>query len=306
MTRLPSLILGLCLGPLACGSGATESPPTTDIPASAFALVGDEALHRTLLDRAVAENESSQIVAEKAQWILRNELFRKEAERLDPHRTSVVRRAVLARRLIEQTEGQVSESARPGQLELEQEYRRRWLDYDRPRAVRTVQVLFAVPPLAPDQAILEKAQRVREAVRGAHNLEEFAARARPLIGEDKEVFSYDMPPLATDGRIVPSLPQDFQVEGISEILARAAGSLENPGEISDVVGSEYGFHIFFATEVIPEQRVPFDAVTAELERAVLGERVRQELDKISKNGRVPVERRREDISRLLTLVQQGK
>ena len=298
--------LGVSLVFMGCGSSSDGTESAIDVPSSAFAVVGKDALPFTMLDTVLLGGESASQTADKARLILRDELFKKEAEQIDPHRVGVVKRAVLARRFVEQTEAEIAERAPPSRSDLEQEYQRRWLDYDRPRAVRTVQVLFVVRPLVPDQTILEKAKRVREAVRGTHNLDEFAAAARPIIGDDEDVFSYEMPPLATDGRIVPMLPQDFQVEGISEVLAQAAGSLGNPGEMSDVVGSEHGFHIFFATEVIPAQGAPFEAVEPELERAVLAERVRHELDKISKTPGVPVQRRREDIARLLTLVQQGK
>lgn len=58
------------------------------------------------------------------------------------------------------------------------------------------------------------------------------------------------------------LPEEF-----ADILF----SLE-PGEVSDIVEADYGFHIFQVTERLPERTVPFEEAAPDLRRQLLAER----------------------------------
>jgi hypothetical protein len=208
--------------------------------------------------------------------------------------------------MLEVTEAELAKARPVTQDEIKQAYEKQWLNYNRPRAVRTVQVLFRVNMLQDDTPIREQAERVHAAVQGTHNLREFGKAAQEAFEEGEAAPQiYEMPPLAGDGRLVPTRPSDFNVTGVSMTLAQAASALSNPGDISEVVGSEKGFHIFFATEVIPEKRAPLKDVEDEIRRGVLSERVRQAADEITKKPKVRVVRRRDDIAKLLSLITGG-
>lgn len=276
-------------------------PTTGEVPPGAFAVVGNRSLSVSLL--ASLEKADRK---ERAHEVVRDELMRTEAESVAPTRTRAVLRGELARRLIEQTESEVTSRAQVTEKELRAEYDSRWLDYNRPRAIRTVQAFFPVAPPLLDEEQQNNAQRLWKAVQGTHNLEKFGKQARPILDEVKSARIYEMPPLTKDGRIVPVLPQDRSVTGISKHLADAVGQLSSPGDISSVVGTEQGYHVFFVTEVVPEHVVPLSDVRSELERAVFATRVRDLLDAISKKSGTKIERRRADIANLLTLVRQGQ
>lgn len=296
----------IALAALACLScpSCLTSPSqrsTGEIPPGAFALVGQRSLSLSLL----AHFESS-TRKDRARDVVRDELMRAEAESVAPARTRAVQRGELARRLIEQTEEAVTSRGQITEQELRTEYESRWLDYNRPQALRTVQAFFPTQPPLEDEVQRNNAERLWKAVQGTHNLEQFGKRARPILDEVKSAQVYEMPPLTKDGRIVPILPKDQNVTGISKHLAEAVGKLSNPGDISSVVGTEQGYHVFFVTEVVPAQVVAQSDVRAELERAVFATRVRDSLEAITKRPTVEIERRRTDISNLLTLVQQGQ
>jgi hypothetical protein len=264
-------------------------------------VVGPRALSVSLLENIEAPERGARV-----QGVIRDELMRAEAESVDPARARVVRRGELARSLIEKTESEANAQGPVTQAELRAEYDHRWLDFNRPRALRTVQVFFPVEPPLQDEVQRQNAERLWKAVQGTHNLQEFGKQARPILDEMKSAQVYEMPPLAKDGRIVPILPNDRNVSGISKHLAEAVAALDSAGDISAVVGTEHGYQVFFVTEVVSEQVVSQQDVRAELERAVLATRVHAALDAISKNPKVPIERRRSDIANLLTLVQQGQ
>lgn len=293
--------LALLLGLLCSCSNEQKATEPGKIPEGAFAIVGERPLSVALL-RGTKGTERR----ERALGIVRDELMRQEAEALDSSRAGAVRRGELGRRLIEQTELEVSQKGPISEEELRAEYDARWLDFNRPRAVRTVQVFFPVEPPVEDEVQRLHAERLAKAVLGTHNLDEFGKKAKPIIDEVESSVVYEMPPLTRDGRIVPILPKDRNVGGISKYLADAVGALSEPGDISSVVGTEQGYHVFFVTEVVPEKIVPMDQVKKELERAVVAKRVQNALDAISKNPKVPITRRRSDIANLLTLVQQEK
>lgn len=293
--------LWACLSALVCLSCSPEPKGVVpvEIPEGAFAVVGERTLSLSLLG-ATSGRDTKRL----ALGMVRDELMRLEAESVDPARAAAAQRGELARRLIEQTESEVSQKGGVTEAEIVVEYDARWLDFNRPRAVRTVQVFFPVEPPFDDEAQRQHAERLSQAVSGTHNLDQFGKKAKPILDEVKSAQVYEMPPLTRDGRIVPLLPKDGNVGGISKHLADAVGVLTMPGDISPVVGTEGGYHVFFVTEVVPEKIIPMDQVRAELERAVIARRVQDALDDISKRSKVPIQHRRSDIANLLTLVQQ--
>lgn len=301
--RLLDPTLGGLLTVVLCLSCSTEKERAQpmEIPQGSFALVGERPLSVALLGATQGPERKKRALA-----IVRDELMRQEAESLDSSRVRAARRGELGRRLIEQTEAEISQKGPVSEEELTAAYEARWLDYNRPRAVRTVQVFFPVEPPFEDEVQRQHAERLSKAVLGTHNLDEFGKKAKPILDEVKSAQVYEMPPLTPDGRIVPILPKDWNVGEISKYLADAVSALSVPGDISSVVGTEQGYHVFFVTEVVPEKVVPLSQVRPELERAVLATRVQNALDAISKNPKVPIKRRRGDIANLLTLVQQEK
>ncbi len=287
---------------LSCSPKAgPEVKPLGEVPPSAFAVVGPRALELSLLEPfAPAERKRA------ARDVVRDALLRAEAEKVGPARAKVIYRGELARRLIEEVDAKVRSQSNVSEAELRQEYEERWLEFDRPRAVRTVHVFFPVEPPADDEAQYQSAKRVYEAVQGTHNPQQFGQRAEAVLKDATEYRFVEMPPLAGDGRVVPMNPRDRTAGGVYEQLAKAAVQLSHAGDVSSVVGTEDGYHVILATEVVPAQIVPFDEVREELKRAVIARKVARALDEVSKAPSVRIERRRTDIANLLSLVQEGQ
>ncbi|RMG72330.1 MAG: HAMP domain-containing protein [Bacteroidetes bacterium] len=118
------------------------------------------------------------------------------------------------------------------------------------------------------RAALEKARRLVERIRAG---EEFAELARRYS---------DDPETARRGG---DLGRPMGRHELVESFAEAAFALK-PGEVSDPVESEFGFHIIQVTRIDPPKR-PFEEVRAELERArnepITDEEVQRLIDRLS-------------------------
>ncbi len=299
--RLPlGLVLStLCLSLSCAKEEAPQLPSLKEIPPNAFAVVGAKALDLSLL-RPFEKTERKAA----AKRVVRDALLGTEAEARGPARTRVIQRGEFARRLIEEVESEIRKESEVTETQLQEEYARRWLEFARPRGVRTVQIFFPVAPPMNDDAQYENAQRVLAAVEGTHNLHEFGEKAKKILDDVASHKVVGIPPIAADGRVVSTNAKDRDIGGISEHLAKAISKLSHAGEISPIVGTEDGYHVFFATEIVPAKTVPLDQVRDDLERSVISRKVERALDATLKAPSVKIERRRTDISNLLTLVQQ--
>jgi foldase protein PrsA len=106
-----------------------------------------------------------------------------------------------------------------------------------------------------------------------------AIRQRALDGEDfaelAKTYSADTSN-AESGGDLGEVPRGRMVAPFDE-----AGFKLKKGEISDIVETEYGFHIIKAnTDIIPEQQVPFESAREEIDNKLLEEKFYAELDKL--------------------------
>jgi len=128
-----------------------------------------------------------------------------------------------------------------GDAEIESYYRRHAREFARPERVRLRQILTE------DRRTAERAQRAIQ--RG----EDFSQVARRLSraggGYQGELARGDLPPAFAD--VVFAL---------------------RPGEVSRVVPTAYGFHVFQVVERLPEQVVPLAAARAEISSRLRRER----------------------------------
>lgn len=295
-----SLFLGVALSALSGGcSPEKTSPPAGPVPEGAFARVGASVLSLDLLGAVGGDGRAA------ATGIVHDELFRQETSLLAPHRARVAERGVLARHLFESLEREAAHAKLVSEKALLEERERNWVKYDRPRSVRTAQLFIRVLPLADDRAAHELAMRVLEAVKDSKNVEHFVQRGREAA-RGKEISAEPLPPLTETGLVVPLLLQDVGYESFPQELGAAAAKLDAPGEISDVIGSEHGFHLLFAMEVIPEQRVTLEEAREELTRAVVARRVKERLAELRAESKVAVSVERDDIGALLRQVRSDR
>lgn len=290
----PPLALGLLLS---CAPEEQGPKSVPEPPQGNFAVVGETSLSFELL-RGVSQGS----IEAAAHGIVHDELFRQGALEMIPGRARAAERAVLSRALLERISAEVALKHPITARDLEAHYRKHWVKFDRPRTVRTAQLFLKVEPMQDDRAAFAEAERVYAAVKGTHNLEDFVTLGRQA--SQSEVTATSLPPVTADGRIAPILPQDNQFQTIDLALAKAAVALKAPSDISGIVGTEHGFHILFATEIIPEERHSVEEVRPQLTRDLLTSRVQQQIETLKKSHKTAIEYRRTDISALLRQVQK--
>lgn len=284
----------------AVGLGCSQAEPeeaTGDIPSGAFALVGDQALPTSLLDWVASPDA--------ARGVVHDELFRQGALQRSLPGADAVERGVLARGLLEKLRDQVRREQPITEADLLNEKKRRWVQFDRPRAVRGAEIFIAVPPLGDSEAAYQRAEKIHRAVSEVKNPQHFVDRGRAAAGEEKVSLSV-LSPVAEDGTVVPLEPGDERSEPYPVELAQAASQLENPGDMTGVVGTKFGFHILFALEIIEEHRPPLSEITPELTNLILSERVDALLEKLNLSAKTPVSRVRDDIATLLRQTERDK
>lgn len=215
------------------------------IPASVVARVADD--QRTTRTEALRRLVDDAVAASAAR-----------ARGLDQHApASWNLRAARARFAVEHLLATARAGGPPTDEEIKRISEAHWLEVDRPVSVRTVHALAIVKP--GDSA--EKKQRARQVARDLH-----AAVASAKTPEEFVSLARAVPhPPEIDVRVegVPATTEDGWVtEGSGRMdprFARVANLLASAGDTSEVVESDFGFHVIRLVERIPEQRMPMEA-----------------------------------------------
>lgn len=120
------------------------------------------------------------------------------------------------------------------------------------------------------QILVEDRETANEAAAKLAGGADFAAMAR----------RYSVDPSAPYGGSQGALSRADLPEELVDIIF----DLE-PGEVSDIVEAEYGFHIFMVTERLPERTVPFEEAAAELRDRLWDERADARLAELVEDAR---------------------
>jgi len=228
-------------------------------------------------------------------------LFALESRARTAHRAVAVERGALARALVEhlRTESLLAHPPRPE--ELKRVTGDNWLRFDRPRAVRTVVIRVPVPPMADDTKYRAVADQLRAAAQGSYNVESLLQKVS-TVTTDVEVQRMRLPPLAADGRVVPMLPQDHEMQRVEPKLARIVSGLLAPGELSEVFSMSDAYQFVLATEVI-EASLPADQKAQHaLQQLVAAQRVKPTLLQITEKRKAKALYSQKDVPALLKLV----
>lgn len=147
--------------------------------------------------------------------------------------------------------------------------------YRQPEQISARHVLISVPEGAsPEQeaAARAEAERVLALARGGTDFAELARE-----------FS-DEPNAAASGGDLGSFPRGRMVPEFEQ----AAFALE-PGQISDLVRTSFGYHVIKVSEKVPASVRPFEQVRAELESRLVDERTRTQAREAINHARVRLE-----------------
>ena len=187
-------------------------------------------------------------------------------------RYQTVRRAVLARALLEQLEARAKQPEIPTNDEVESMTAERWIEFDRGETFRTCHAVIHADTLTQDEGD-KMAKRLAESLHPHTLCEDFLEHAKLLSIPDAKLTAEELPAVLADGRSVLVDSKGEPVEEgprLDEAFARAVHQLRTPGDQSGVVRTRFGWHVILLAEKIPEKRLPFlerrEALTVDIHR----------------------------------------
>lgn len=273
------LLLGVCGS---CSEGAQQPAQSANLPSGVVARVGNLDVPDTSVARiAATQKVSARVACERA---IADALFASwlSADIGSRPVVAVAERAAHARVLVETMEQRAARAGPPRDDEIERLTRERWLDLDRPEAVRVVH--FVVRVMKPEQeerarqlaATLAKEQR--EVSDPQQFLRQISARSATLKAEGMELRAERLPYVTADGRTFEmDAPVPQEGPRFDETFSKSAHALRAPGEQSGVVKTPFGYHVLLLEERLPEQRTSPEERRTLLHREVLARRAQQEI-----------------------------
>ncbi|MES1186789.1 MAG: peptidyl-prolyl cis-trans isomerase [Myxococcales bacterium] len=281
---------------LGCSSGGSAPPATTSaLPSGSTARVGSELVS----DATVSRIAASQAVAPRqaVELALSDALFAVEARASLPlGATRSIERAAAARSLLEQLSQDAARAGAPTPAELAELARERWVELDRPSAVRTTHAIVMNDKPGRDADARALAENLAAAVRGATTSDELIRLAQAVPPGGFQIRAEALPFVTADGRTFVRKDAGFKATpgNFDPDFARAANELSTPGELSPVVKSSFGYHVIRLEERVPSAVVGEAELRDRLAPDVLARRASrargQLLDKLRQASPVEVER----------------
>lgn len=250
-----------CEGDPGSDAGLGDSVPREGaLPDGVAALVGPAEVSVVAV-QAVATAEATP-PREARRRLIDDALFATEAEQRFAG-TGVVdtaRRSALARALLEQIQIEAAAAGPPTETELRDLTESRWVEFDRPPAVRTRHALVLFKE-GQDRAEARKlAEQIARTVRKAESADDFLELAESVDGGEFEIVVQPLPPFVTaDGRTfgLDRLGQPFPfARSFDPAFSAAANAIEQEGTIGPVAQSEMGLHVIYLEKRFSEERVP--------------------------------------------------
>jgi hypothetical protein len=253
------------------------------LPAGVVARVGNEvvsvrSVQETARTQSVAPREAlDRLVVDALMAALARARLR------DTGTAKAIRRAVLARALLESIRDQARSRGLPTDAELARVRQRRWWEFDKPPSVRTSHAAALVERPERSRQARAVAERIARAVRGATDPEEFMRRARDVDPGQIEVRVESLPPVSADGRVV-KMPQGGaqDTQRFDVRFARAANAIEAVGQQSPVIESNFGWHVILLEERLAGQRVSDSELRSRVLDEVILERANAQADRLLK------------------------
>jgi len=246
------------------------------LPPGAVAIVGSSLLGRDVLERARAGRAPREAMT----LLLADARLALEASALYPDRAAAIERGLLTRALVESMRRQALAQAAPRPDELATLAQSLWMEIDRPRCVRTINIMAQVPPLADGAREERVLGRIAELVSGAGTIDELTRRLQGFDSEGANVVTLMAPPLTADGRVCAETAGDQGLPVPPPEYAAAAARLTHVGDTSPVVSTSVGYHVLMVQDILPPLALSPLERTRRLERAVADRRIDAELQRL--------------------------
>jgi peptidyl-prolyl cis-trans isomerase C len=288
-SSLPLLIATAFVASMGCSGPDSPPAPTrsSTLPQGVVARVSDfdiDAL--TVASIVEAVHVTPRVAVERA---VSDALFASGAKARGDATSLAVEAAVrarLARAALEQLYDEVS-TEDPSDAEVAKLTARHFAELDRPETFRVIHALVKLPDKA-DAATTARAravaERLAEQVAPAKDEQDFRTRSEALTDRDGfELVVETLSPVAADGRVADPEHPTPEIQTYVAPFARAASHLEQRGQKSGIVATEFGFHVLMLLERIPPKTVPLDERRRMLRDEIVTERASQRKTELLKH-----------------------
>lgn len=296
---LPALWVLLALG---CGGeGAPVAATSARLPTGAAARAGTELISAATVAR-IAESQGL-APREAVALAVSDALFAAGAKAgLPAAATRSIERAATARSLLEQLSRDAAQQGAPNAQELAEIVRERWLELDRPNGARTTHAIVMNDKPARDADAHALADKLAQELQGVTSSQELMRRAKAFPAAGFEIRAEELPFVTPDARVFQQTPKGLRgsSQAFDPDYARAASALTQPGQLSPVTKSAFGYHIILLDERMPGVTVAEPELSQRLAPDILvrrAARARTELlDKLRKASGVQLERAFDDLT----------
>ena len=297
MTKVGSVVPTLsCLLALGCsGESAPVAATSASLPVGSAARAGAELISAATVTRFA---ESQGLAPHDAvRLAVSDALFAEGAKaNLPAAATRSIERAATARSLLEQINRDAAAQGAPKPQELAEIVRERWLELDRPLGARTTHALVMNDKPARDAEAHALADKLAQELHGVTTSDELIRRAKAFPAAGFEIRAEALPFVTADARVFAQTPKGLR--GSSQTFdpdyARAASALAEPGQLSPVTKSAFGYHVILLEERMPALTVAEPELSQRLAPEILvrrAARARTELlERLRKASGVQLER----------------
>jgi hypothetical protein len=296
---VPALWFLLTLG--CSGESAPAVATSASLPSGSAARAGAELISAATVARIA---ESQGLAPRAAVGLAISDALFAEAAKADlpASVTRSIERAATARSLLEQLSRDAAQQGAPNAQELAEIVRERWFELDRPNGARTTHAIVTNDKPARDAEAHALADKLAQELRGVTSSQELMRRAKAFPAAGFEIRAEELPFVTPDARVFQQTPKGLR--GSSQTFdpdyARAANALEEPGQLSPVTKSAFGYHVILLDERMPGVTVSEPELSQRLAPEILvrrAARARSELlDKLRKASGVQLERAFDDLT----------